>query len=62
MYENIIDRKYTSYQSDGNDSDTATDILVSAQPYEQRVSPTLSPVNTPDHRIHPKYQVYCNHI
>jgi hypothetical protein len=28
---------------------------VSAQPYEQRVSPTLSPVNTPDHRIHPKY-------
>ncbi|XP_052089922.1 centrosome-associated protein 350-like isoform X3 [Mytilus californianus] len=51
---NSYDKKYTSYQSDGNESDTATDILVSAQPYEQRISP-VSPVESPDHKAHSKY-------
>lgn len=48
------DKKYTSYQSDGNESDTATDILVSAQPYEQRISP-VSPIESQDHKGHSKY-------
>ncbi|CAC5373681.1 unnamed protein product [Mytilus coruscus] len=51
---NSYDKKYTSYQSDGNESDTATDILVSAQPYEQRISP-VSPIESPDHKAHSKY-------
>ncbi|VDI30368.1 Hypothetical predicted protein [Mytilus galloprovincialis] len=48
------DKKYSSYQSDGNESDTATDILVSAQPYEQRISP-VSPIESQDHKGHSKY-------
>ncbi|XP_071136007.1 putative leucine-rich repeat-containing protein DDB_G0290503 isoform X2 [Mytilus edulis] len=51
---NSYDKKYTSYQSDGNESDTATDILVSAQPYEQRISP-VSPIESQDHKGHSKY-------
>lgn len=47
------DKKSSAYPNDGYESDTGTDILVSAQPYEQRITPTSSPEDSPNR--HPKY-------